>query len=257
MIVKSKIVLITGASSGIGRGCAEVFAEAGANSILLARRKNLLDELADYLIKEYNIKCISIECDIRNYEKLNSKIESLPDEWKNIDILINNAGLARGMDKIHEADISDWEEMIDTNIKGLLYTTRIIAPGMVERHEGHIINIGSVAGWQAYPGGNVYCGTKHAVKALSEGMIIDLNGTGVRVTNLDPGLVKTEFSYVRFHGDSERAKKIYESYTPLTGRDIAEAALFAVTRPAHVTVQDMMVTPTDQANAYIINKNKD
>ncbi|MBI5324978.1 MAG: SDR family NAD(P)-dependent oxidoreductase [Ignavibacteriae bacterium] len=254
MDLKGKIILITGASAGIGEACAEVFAEEGAMLILLARRKNKLDELSKIIKEKNKVEILNIECDVRNRKDVEKCIKELPDKFKNIDILINNAGLARGMNKIQEGSFDDWDEMLDTNIKGLLNVSRFVLPGMVERKSGHVVNIGSLAGREVYPNGNVYCSTKHAVKALSKGMIIDLNGTGVKVTNLDPGLVETEFSEVRFRGDTEKAKKIYQGYTPLTSRDIAEVALFCVTRPQHVMIQDIMVTPTDQATALILNK---
>lgn len=252
--MKFKTIFITGASAGIGESCAEVFAEAGARLILLARRREKLVNLSARLLKMYGTETFSIECDVRNYKTVEKVINNLPDEWKNIDVLINNAGLARGIERIQEGVLENWEEMIDTNIKGLLYVTRLILPEMIKRGEGHIVNVASLAGRFVYPGGNVYCATKYAVKALSEGMLIDLNGTNIRVTNIDPGLVETEFSEVRFHGDTERAKKIYEGYTPLTGRDIAEIILFTVSRPKHVMIQDILVTPTDQVNPYILNK---
>ncbi|MGA2298925.1 MAG: SDR family NAD(P)-dependent oxidoreductase [FCB group bacterium] len=253
MEIKNKIVLISGASSGIGAACAEVFAEAGAKLILLARRKDNLTLLTGKLLKEYGTKCYPIVCDIRDYDLLSLKLGHL-DEWKNIDILINNAGLSRGLEKIQDGKLENWEEMIDTNIKGLLYLSKLVIPGMVERKSGHIFNIGSLAGREVYPGGNVYCGTKHAVKALSKAMVIELNTTGIRVTNIDPGLVETEFSEVRFRGDKERAKKTYEGFVPLIGRDIAEIILFAASRPQHVMIQDLLVTPTAQANTTILDK---
>ncbi|MCL5990764.1 MAG: SDR family NAD(P)-dependent oxidoreductase [Bacteroidetes bacterium] len=254
MNLQGKITLITGASAGIGEACAEVFAEAGANLILIARRKNKLDELSKRIKVKNDVEIINIGCDVRNRKEVGKCIEELPEKFRNIDILVNNAGLARGMNKIQEGSFEDWDEMLDTNIKGLLNVSRFILPGMVERKSGHVVNIGSLAGREVYPNGNVYCTTKHAVKAISKGMLVDLNGTGVRVTNLDPGLVETEFSEVRFRGDSEKAKKIYQGYTPLTSRDVAEVALFCATRPQHVTIQDILVTPTDQATTTILNK---
>jgi len=254
MTMNNKIVLITGASAGIGKACAEVFAEAGAKLILIARRGEKLKDISENIFKNYGSEIYSIVCDIRNYEELKNYINTLPERWSNIDVLINNAGKARGLNKIQDGEPEDWNEMIDTNIKGLLYVSRLIIPKMVNQKNGHIINIGSIAGREVYPNGNVYCGTKAAVASISKGMAIDLNGTGIRVTNIEPGLVETEFSIVRFHGDEESAKKVYEGYTPLTGRDIAETALFAATRPKHVMIQDVLITPTDQATATIINK---
>jgi len=252
--VKSKNILITGASSGIGLACAEVFAEAGANLILIARRKDRLNDLKLNFEKRFGISVFTIVVDIRNFEELKQNLENLPVQWQRIDVLINNAGKALGLSKIQDGDIADWEEMIDTNVKGLLYMSRIILPKMVKQGFGHVVNIGSIAGREVYPNGNVYCGTKSAVASISKGMVIDLNGTGVRVTNIEPGLVETEFSEVRFHGDKEKAKTVYQGYKPLTGRDIAEIALFAVTRPKHVMIQDLLVTPTDQATTTIVHK---
>jgi 3-hydroxy acid dehydrogenase/malonic semialdehyde reductase len=254
MDIKEKIVLITGASAGIGEVCAEVFAESGANLILLARRKDKLNQISQKIGSNSGIDIFTIECDIRNRKQVEKNLNELPTNFKKIDILINNAGLARGLNKIQEGSFDDWDEMLDTNIRGLLNVSRLVLPGMIQRKDGHIINIGSLAGREVYPAGNVYCATKHAVKALSKAMAIDLNGTGVRVTNVDPGLVETEFSEVRFRGDAEIAKTIYQGYTPLTARDVAEVVLFCCTRPKHVTIQDVLVTPTDQATTTLINK---
>ncbi len=254
MDLKGKISLITGASAGIGYSVAEVFAEAGSNLILTARRKNLIDELASELREKYGVKVLTYQNDVRKYADVETLINNLPSEWANIDILVNNAGLARGFSTIQDGDINDWEEMIDTNIKGLLYMSRLVLPGMVARGKGMLINIASIAGRAAYPKGNVYCGTKSAAKTISESMVIDLNGTGVRVCNIDPGMVETEFSLVRFHGDSAKADGVYKQFKPLIGRDIGEIALFVATRPAHVAIQDIMVTPTAQANAMIVDK---
>jgi len=252
--MKNKTVFITGASAGIGKACAEVFAEAGANLVLTARRITTLEEIAKSLEKEYGISTYCFECDVRNREDVEDKLNSLPEKWKKIDVLINNAGLARGFSKLHEGDHQDWEEMIDTNVKGLLYVSRTVIPWMVKRNDGHIINIGSIAGVEVYPNGNVYCATKSAVKAISKGMAIDLNGTGIRITDVDPGLVETEFAFVRFHGDKDKANNVYKGYTPLTGRDIADVCLFAATRPKHVMIQEILITPTDQASATIVHK---
>jgi NADP-dependent 3-hydroxy acid dehydrogenase YdfG len=254
MNLKNKITLVTGASAGIGYAIAKTFGEAGSDLILTARRKNLIDELAVELHDKCGIRVLTFENDVRSYESNKELVESLPEDWKNIDILVNNAGLARGMSTIQEGLLSDWEEMIDTNMKGLLYMSRLILPGMVERGTGMVINIASIAGIAAYPKGNVYCASKSAVKTISQSMAIDLNGTGVRVCNIDPGMVETEFSLVRFHGDTERAAGVYKQFKPLMGNDVAEIALFAATRPAHVMIQDIMVTPTDQANAMVINR---
>lgn len=250
----NKTTFITGASAGIGLACAQKFAEQGSNLILLARRKEKLEQVADEIRNNYPVKVLTSTVDVRNYEEIKKLLDTLPAEFQKIDILINNAGKALGLSKIYEADLADWEEMIDTNIKGLLYCSRLIIPGMVARNEGLIINIGSLAGREVYPSGNVYCGTKSFVRAVSKGMIIDLNGTNVKVTNIDPGLVETEFSEVRFHGDKERASQVYVGYKPLTGEDIAEIAIFTATRPQHVQIQEIFVTPTAQATATIVSK---
>ncbi len=254
MDLKRKIVLITGASAGIGRACAKVFAQEGARIIMLARREEKLKALANELLGKHGAEVLSLECDVRDRIKLKQIFDAMPKDWQAVDILINNAGLARGLDKIQEGSIDNWEEMIDTNVKGLLYVSRYFMPLMIEKGSGIIINIASIAGRQVYPMGNIYCATKHAVKAISEAMAVDLNGTGVRVTNIDPGLVETEFAEVRFHGDKERAKKVYQGYTPLSAYDIADIALFCAARPPHVMIQDILVTPTDQANTMIVNK---
>jgi NADP-dependent 3-hydroxy acid dehydrogenase YdfG len=251
--MENQIVLITGASSGIGAACAKIFAHAGAKLILAARRWERLQQVADSLdIPSDKIHLLALDvCDRLAVE---SAINNLPPSWSNIDILINNAGLSRGLDKLHQGDFQDWEEMIDTNIKGLLYLTRYIVPGMVERNFGHVINIGSIAGHQTYPGGNVYCGTKAAVKAISEGLKQDLLGTPVRVTSVDPGMVETEFSQVRFHGDTERAKKVYQGLKPLTPDDVADVIFFCATRASHVNINEVILMPVDQASATLVNR---
>lgn len=250
--IKDKIVLITGASSGIGAACAQAFAQGKAKLILVARRLERLEQIAQQLKQNTQVYCLQLDvCDRSSVE---SALKSLPEAWHKVDILINNAGLSRGLDKFYEADIQDWEEMIDTNIKGLLYITRLLAPGMVERGQGHIVNIGSIAGHQAYPGGNVYCATKAAVKALSEGMKMDLLGTPVRVTSVDPGMVETEFSQVRFHGNVERANKVYQGITPLSAEDIAEIVFFCATRPLHVNISELIVLATDQSSATLVHR---
>jgi len=253
-MLRNKKVLITGASAGIGLACAEVFAEAGADLLLTARREDKINEIASELIRKYGVNCLTRKLDVRDNAEVTDFWANLPQQWHSIDILINNAGLARGLDKIHEGSLQDWEEMIDTNIKGLLYISRIVLPEMVARNSGMVINIGSIAGREVYPKGNVYCATKHAVRAISQGMIIDLNGTNVKVCNIDPGLVETEFSLVRFRGDSERARQVYQNFKPLMGDDIAQIALFVATRPPHVNIQDIMVTPIAQASAQIVDK---
>ena len=246
----NKIVLITGASSGIGAACARKFAEQGARLILAARRLERLAKLAAELPVETHL----IQLDVRDQKAVEKAIGSLPSEWKTIDILVNNAGLSRGLDKLHEGRIDDWEEMIDTNVKGLLYVSRAVIPGMVARSRGHIINVGSIAGHEVYPGGNVYCATKHAVDALSKGMRIDLVDTPIRVSTVSPGLVQTEFSQVRFRGDIERAKKVYQGYAPLTGDDIAESIVWIADRPLHVQVAEIIIFPTAQASAVVVDK---
>jgi 3-hydroxy acid dehydrogenase/malonic semialdehyde reductase len=252
--VKDKIVLITGASSGIGEACAKLFAQAGARLILIARRQQRLEKLAEQLSKEYECELHWLTLDVGDRSLVQSAIDNLPNDWSAVDILINNAGLSRGLDKLHEADIQDWEEMIDTNIKGLLYMTRAILPGMVNRGQGHVINIGSIAGHQTYPGGSVYCGTKAAVKSISEGLKQDLLGTPIRVTSVDPGMVETEFSNVRFHGDNERADKVYQGLTPLTADDVADVVFFCATRSPHVNINEVILMPVDQASTTLVNR---
>ncbi|MBD2416306.1 SDR family oxidoreductase [Anabaena cylindrica FACHB-243] len=256
----NQIILITGASSGIGAACAQVFAPTGAKLILAARRWERLQELGETLnLAADKIHLLQLDVCVGvasqgHRSSVESVISNLPPDWSNIDILINNAGLSRGLDKLHEGDIQDWEEMIDTNIKGLLYLTRYVVPGMVARGRGHVINLGSIAGHQTYPGGNVYCATKAAVKAISEGLKQDLLGTPVRVTSVDPGMVDTEFSQVRFHGDTERAKKVYAGLTPLTPDDVADAIFFCATRPTHVNINEVILMPVDQASATLVNR---
>ena len=255
--IRDEIVFITGASSGIGASCAKVFAQAGAKLILTARRIERLQELADKLNKEFSSSIHLIQLDVRDRTAVEKAIQSLPESWSKIDILINNAGLSRGLDKLHEGDFQDWEEMIDTNIKGLLYLTRYVVPGMVSRQKGHVVNIGSIAGHQTYPKGNVYCGTKAAVKAISEGLKQDLLGTPVRVSSVDPGMVETEFSEVRFHGDSDRAQKVYQGVTPLTPDDVADVVFFCVTRPAHVNISQVLLVPVDQATTTLVHRRQE
>lgn len=252
--LNTQTILITGASSGIGAACAKLFARENAKLILAARRLEKLEEKAQELNKLYGAEIHLLQLDVCDRSAVESAINNLPPEWSEIDILINNAGLSRGLDKLYEGDFQDWEEMIDTNIKGLLYLTRYVVPGMVQRNRGHVINIGSIAGHQTYPGGNVYCGTKAAVKAISEGLKLDLLGTPVRVTSVDPGMVETEFSEVRFHGDTERAKKVYQGMQPLTADDIADVVFFCATRPAHVNINEVILMPVDQASATLVNR---
>ncbi|GBD90205.1 NADP-dependent 3-hydroxy acid dehydrogenase YdfG [bacterium BMS3Abin04] len=250
--LKNKTVFITGASSGIGKACAEEFAEKRANLILCARRKNLIDELAEKLKEK--TKVFTIKLDVRNNNEVQKVVESLPEEWKSIDILINNAGLGRGLNKLYEDNVEGWEEMINTNIKGLLYVTRVIVPGMVNRGKGHVINIGSIAGHEAYPGGGVYCATKHAVNAITKSLRMDVLDKGIRVSTVDPGMVETNFSNVRFYGDEERAKNTYKGLTPLTGKDIAEAVVFCATRPPHANINEIIIMPSVQANTFVTSR---
>ncbi|MDH6060728.1 SDR family oxidoreductase [Chrysosporum bergii ANA360D] len=252
--LQNQIILITGASSGIGAACARVFASAGAKLILAARRWERLQQLGNTLTKERNVEVHLLHLDVRDRSAVESAISSLPAPWSDIDILINNAGLSRGLDKLQEGDIQGWEEMIDTNIKGLLYVTRYVVPGMVKRDRGHIVNLGSIAGHQTYPGGNIYCATKAAVRAISEGLKQDLLGTRVRVTSIDPGMVETEFSDVRFYGDTARADKVYQGVTPLTGEDVADVILFCVTRSPHVNINELILMPLDQASATLVHR---
>lgn len=252
--IQNQTVLITGASSGIGLACAQVFAQAGARLILSARRVERLTELAKQLNDEFGCEAYPLELDVCDRPQVEATVAALPDDWSHIDILINNAGLSRGLSKLHEGSIQDWEEMIDTNIKGLLYMTRAILPGMVQRQRGHIINIGSIAGHQTYPNGNVYCATKAAVKALTEGLKLDLLGTPVRVSTVDPGMVETEFSDVRFRGDRDRASQVYQGLTPLTGMDVADVVFFCASRPAHVNINEVVLMPVDQASATMVNR---
>lgn len=251
--VKDQIVLITGASSGIGAACARVFAQAGAKLILGARRQERLNRIADEL-KELSASLLHLlPLDVSDRAAVESALANLPASWSGVDVLINNAGLSRGLDKFQAGSFQDWEEMIDTNIKGLLYLTRLV-PGMVSRGRGHIVNLGSTAGHQTYPNGNVYCATKAAVRVISEGLKQDLLGTPVRVSSVDPGLVETEFSQVRFRGDAERAKQVYQGLTPLTPADVADVIFFCVTRPLHVNISEVLLMPTDQAGSMLFNR---
>ena len=243
----SKIALITGATAGIGEACARLFAEQQYDLILLARRNERLDSLAEELSTEFGVKVKTLVIDVRQKEAV-QKLEKLPEEWKKVDVLINNAGLSRGLDPINAGDTDDWDVMIDTNVKGLLYVTKIVSNWMIKYRSGHIINIGSIAGKETYINGNVYCATKYAVDSLNQAMRIDLLPHKIKVTGIHPGAVETEFSEVRFKGDKERAKKVYDGFEPLHAQDIAETIWFAVSRPAHVNINDMIVLPTAQAN---------
>ena len=246
-----KTVLITGATSGIGLGCARKFAENGDRVILTARNQQRLEEIRDEL-KEKGTEVLILAFDVRDREVATKAVNSLPADWQDIDVLVNNAGLALGLEQEYKGDLDEWETMIDTNVRGLLLMTRLIVPRMVERNSGHVINIGSVAGDAAYAGGNVYCATKAAVKALSDGLRIDVADTEVRVTNLKPGLVETNFSNVRFHGDTERAAKLYQGIEPLTGDDIADVAVYAANAPKHVQIAEVLILATHQASGSVI-----
>jgi len=252
--LKGKNVFITGASSGIGEACAVAFAREGSNLLLAARRKDRIDRLARTLEDRYRVMTHSLQLDVRNREEVDRAISSLPSAWDHIDILLNNAGLSRGLVKLHAGEIRDWEEMIDTNVKGLLYVTRAILPEMVRRNSGHVINMGSIAGHEVYPNGNVYCASKYAVTAISQGLKMDLLGTNVRVSSVDPGLVETEFSEVRFRGDTQRAAQAYANMHPLKGEDIAEIVIFCATRPPHVDISQVIVMPTDQASVNHVHR---
>lgn len=249
--LKGKTVFITGASSGIGKSCAYTFGKAGANLIINARRKNLIDEIADDIRKKFGVKVYAYKLDITKRDDVINSIKTLPVEFKNIDILINNAGLARGLNKFYEDNPDDWEEMIDTNVKGLLYATHAILPGMIEKKGGHIINIGSIAGREAYPKGAVYCATKHAVDAITRSLRMDTIDKNILVSTIDAGLVETNFSKVRFNGDEEKAKNMYKGLTPLTGDDIADAVLYCATRPLHVNIAEITLLAARQASATI------
>lgn len=246
-----KIALITGATSGIGEACARKFAQGGYDLIITARREDILNTLKAEL-EAAGAKVKTLVFDVRDANAAKNAVESLEGEWQKIDVLINNAGLALGLDKEYEGNIDEWSTMIDTNIKGLLTMTRLIVPGMVSRNEGHVINIGSVAGDAAYAGGNVYCATKAAVKAITDGLRIDVAESAVRVTNLKPGLVETHFSNVRFRGDNERADNVYKGIKPLIGEDIAEVAFFAASAPKHVQIAEVLILATHQANGSYI-----
>jgi NADP-dependent 3-hydroxy acid dehydrogenase YdfG len=250
----NKITLITGATSGIGKACAIHFAKHQHNLILTGRREERLKELATALEKENNIRVLPLAFDIRERQAVEDAISSLPNEWKNIGILINNAGLAAGLNTVQEGLIDDWERMIDTNIKGLLYISRAVLPLMINNSKGHIINIGSIAGKEVYPNGNVYCATKFAVDALTKGIRIDTVKHGIKVTQIAPGAVETEFSNVRFHGDAERAKSVYIGYEPLHPEDVAEVIYYTATLPKHVNINDLVLMPTAQASAVVMHK---
>lgn len=249
-----EVVFVTGASSGIGRACARAFAREGARLLLAARRIERLDRLAPELRDLGSGEVRTARLDVRSERDVSGMIAALPADWKRIEVVVNNAGLSRGLDPLHEGKLSDWNEMIDTNVKGLLHVDRAVLPHMIARGRGTIVHIGSIAGRQAYPGGNVYCASKSAVRALTEGLRLDLLGTGVRVSTVDPGMVETEFSEVRFHGDTERAAAVYRGTRPLTADDVAEVVVFAATRPPHVDLAEVLLLPTDQASATHVHR---
>lgn len=254
MNLHNKLVLITGASSGIGEACARRFAAEGARLILWARRVERLDRLADAIEAEHGGHAHVAAVDVRDRDAVNAAVQAVTETGDVPDVLLNNAGLASGFDRLHESDPRDWDAMIDTNIKGLLNVTRAVLPHMVRRNTGHVVNIGSTAGHLTYPRGNVYAATKFAVRALNEGINLDLAGTAIRVSSVDPGYVETEFSVVRFHGDEERARKVYEGFQPLSGEDVAEAVVWVTNRPAHVNVVDLILVPTPQRNVYVVDR---
>ena len=248
----SKITLITGATAGIGEACAHVFARERYDLVLTGRRADRLEKLAEQLKKEYNVDVLTLTFDVRDREEVISKLEALPDEWKKVNVLVNNAGLSLGLEPIQSGSYEDWEAMIDTNVKGLLYVTKVVSNWMIANGYGHIVNLGSIAGKEVYPNGNVYCASKYAVDALNKGMRIDLLPYGIKVTAVHPGAVETEFSEVRFKGDKTRAKKVYDGFEPLAANDIAETIWFAVSRPAHVNINELTIMPTAQATAVNI-----
>lgn len=252
--LKNKIVLITGASAGIGEACAYAFAKEGANLILTARRIDKLEKIKEDIEEIHSVKVLALNLDVSKRNEVISILNNLDDEWVNIDILINNAGLGRGLNKLHEDNPDGWDEMIDTNVKGLLIVTKEVVKTMVRRKHGHIINIGSIAGHQAYPGGSVYCATKHAVRAITESLRMEMLEHNIKVSSIDPGMVETEFSEVRFYGDKEKAKNVYKGLKPLSGEDIAESIIFCATRPKHVNINEIIIMPSAQATAMMAHR---
>ena len=254
MSLKGKIVFITGASGGIGAATALTFAAEGARLLPAARRAGKLAEVASAALNHGAQAVHSIGLDVRDHRAVQSAIDTLPEEWAQIDVLVNNAGLSRGLDKLYQGKIEDWDEMIDTNVKGLLYVTRAVVPGMVVRGRGHVVNLGSTAGELTYPNGAVYCASKAAERAINDGLRQDVLGTPIRVTSVDPGMVETDFSLVRFRGDQERAAKVYKGISPLTPEDIAEVIVWAVSRPEHVNIARVLLTPVQQANSLLVHR---
>lgn len=251
-----KVVVVTGASAGIGRACAEAFARLGARLLLLARRGDRLDGLSPELRRAGAEDVLAAQADVRDFDLVARTFEGLPAPWKEVEVLVNNAGLSRGLGPLQEGVLDDWNEMIDTNVKGLLHVDRVVLPGMVARGRGTVVHLGSIAGRQVYPGGNVYCATKHAVRALTDGLRLDLLGTGVRVTSVDPGLLRSEFGVVRFRGDAARAETVYDGMTPLTPEDVAEVVVFAATRPPHVSLAEVLILPTDQGSTVHVHRKR-
>ncbi|KAB2908549.1 MAG: SDR family oxidoreductase [Ignavibacteriales bacterium] len=254
MNIKSKNVFITGASAGIGEATAQAFAQQGCNLILTARRLEKIESLASDIIKNSNVEVLPIRLDVRDRKAVFKAVDTIKEKFGTVDILVNNAGLGRGLEPLHQGEIDNWEEMIDTNIKGLLYVTKAVLPLMIENGSGHIINLGSVAGREVYPNGNVYCATKFSVFALSKALRIELYDKNIRTTTIDPGMVETEFSLVRFKGDEQRAKNVYKGFTPLKPEDIAETIIFCATRPPHVNITEMVIYPTEQGNTTLVKR---
>jgi len=250
----SKIILITGATSGFGEATAQLFAKNGHNIIITGRRKDRLEKLKTQIESDYKTKVLALEFDVRNQKGVNAAIQNLPEAWKKIDVLINNAGLASGFDPIQSGNLDDWEKMLDTNVKGLLYVSKAVIPLLIEQGKGHIINIGSTAGKEVYPNGNVYCASKYAVDALTKGMRIDLLPHGIKVTQIAPGAANTEFATVRFHGDKEKATNVYKGYQPMVAKDIAELIYYSTTLPDHLCINDLVVTSLAQANSMYFHK---
>jgi NADP-dependent 3-hydroxy acid dehydrogenase YdfG len=252
--LQDRIVFITGASAGIGAACARAFAAEGARLLLAARRVERLEAMEVDLLDAGAAAVHVFALNVQDRAAVEKSLSALPSEWRSIEVLVNNAGLSRGLDKLWEGKTEDWEEMIDTNIKGVLWVTRAVVKGMIDRGRGHVVNLGSTAGELAYPGGNVYCGTKAAVKLINDGLRQDVMGTPIRVSSIDPGMVETEFSQVRFRGDTARASKVYQNITPLSAGDVADAIVWAATRPAHVNIAHLLMTPIDQANSLVFNR---
>ncbi len=249
-----RTVVVTGASSGIGEACAHVFAAAGDRLVLVARREDRLAALAETLADAHGTETLTVALDVRDRDAVRAALGALPEEWRDVDVLVNSAGLAAGLEKFQDADPDDWDRMLETNVRGVLSVTRALLPGMIERHTGHVINIGSIAGRAAYPNGSVYCASKAALDRITSGMRMDLLGSGVRVSTVDPGMVETEFSVVRFHGDEDRAAQVYAGLQPLSAHDVAEAVAWVADRPAHVVVADMLLLPLAQAGSGLVHR---